>query len=125
MSERKAPTGEPLSLRISLLDLSTLLYHVHLGAQKKETVGFEDAGRTLKQLTDELAPSKVLIPLDSIESALWSANLLSEQGQFWSPHGETFDDFIKRLLRFATHDAKLEFDKFYCRIKTRQPNNPT
>jgi hypothetical protein len=124
MEQRKGPTGLPLSLRISLLDIATLLYHVHLGAQNKETIGFEDANRSLKQLTDELAPTRIQVDLDLVESALWSANLCDEEGLFWSPHDEDFESFIRRLLRFATQDSKLEFDRFYNHLKARRSAEP-
>jgi hypothetical protein len=115
-------TLEPTSkqLRISLLDLAVVLYHVHLGAQQKEIIGFEDAGRTLKQLTEELAPSRILVSLSALESALWSANLCDEEGLFWSPTDEGFESFLARLLRFASDDAKLEFDRIYNRIDLRK-----
>lgn len=112
----------PHELRLSMLDLATLLYHVHRGAQL-ETVGFEDCERTLQQLTEELAPKKRLVSRGALESALWSANLMDEAGSFWSPIGESFDRFVRRLLREATPDERLEFERFYNQIRVRKSSS--
>ena len=108
--EKKRP------LKVALLDLAVLLYHLHLGAQKKE-IGFEDCERTLRQVTDDLSPSSAVVDMRAIESALWSMNLLDEHKEFWSPHGDTFDQFIRRLTRYTPEGQKIEFDRFYNRLK--------
>ena len=106
--------------KISLLDLATLLYHVHRGAQMDE-VGFEDCERTLQQLTRELSPVRARIAPGSLESALWSCNLMDEVDEWWSPTGESFESFVARLLRYATKEQRYEFDKFYNSLKKTEP----
>lgn len=99
---------EPLYYEPSLLDVATLLLHIHWGAQD-EDVGFEDADRTLDQMTRTMCKRTLPLKKDVLESALWSCNLLSEKGQFWSPRGETFQEFVHRLLK----PHKGDFDEFY------------
>lgn len=98
---------------VKLIDIVTLLYHVHVGA-RSEAVGFEDADRTLEQLTKQLNRT---IPLDPalLESALWSCNLLQEQGQFTDHKGRTFEEFLRDLLGNAA-----EFHKVYNCFKEKK-----
>lgn len=107
---------EPRKLPVNLLDLAVILLHVHQGAAR-EDVGFEDCERTLSELTQELVLRRVLVDKSALESALWSCNLMDEVGEFWQPSGEGFDNFIRRLLRYARPDEKLEFDRIYNYIK--------
>lgn len=95
-----------------LLDVVTLLYNVHRGAQTDE-VGFEDAMNTLEAVTRRLN-KKTLVDPQVLESCLWSCNLLNERGQFWHPRGYTFDQFLKDILQGD------EFDKDYNLIKKRE-----
>jgi hypothetical protein len=110
------------NLRVSFLDLAILLFHVHRGAQLEE-VGFEDCDRTLKELTKELAPKRVLVNKSALESALWSANLMDEIGEFWSPSGESFDAFVRRLLHYASPEERLEFDRMYNFIREKRASS--
>lgn len=80
---------------VRLLDLAILLLHVHRGAKDKR-VGFEDARETLDSLTQRLN-KRVLVDPTLIESALWSANLLDELGEFEHPKGMSFDEFARKL----------------------------
>ena len=94
---------------VSLLSLAILLYHVHRGAQHDQ-VGFEDAQETLDTLTRKLSRR---VPVDPavLESALWSANLMDEQGQWWHPRGLTFEQFVKGML------PGMKFDRTYNTLK--------
>lgn len=107
--------------RVNLIDLATLLANMHRGAQLKEEVGFEDCERTLVQLTKDLSPTRATIDQSSMESALWSSNLLNEIGEFWSPTDETFEQFLNRMLRYAPRDPgqSFEFDKYYNLLRKR------
>jgi len=105
---------EQTRFRISLLDAVVLLYHVHRGA-KTEGVGFEDCDRTLEYLTRSLAQFKYTVSQSALESALWSCNLMDEQGEFWCPEGKSFDDWIKN---FTVNDYK--YDKFYNVMEERK-----
>jgi len=104
--------------RITLLDAATLLYHIHTGSTHfREHVGYEDCERTLKQLTAVLAPKRVVVPKDALESALWSCNLMDEIGEWWAPDGSSFDGFMNRLLRYARPDERIEYDRMYSFIR--------
>lgn len=117
-----ALTNKQRGLRISLLDMATLLYHVHRGAQHSE-VGFEDCERTLRELTEELAPKRTVVELSALESALWSANLMDEVGEFWSPSGERFEKFVSRILQYASEDERLEFNRIYNFIREKKQSS--
>ncbi len=80
---------------VSLYNLMVLLWNVHKGVGLRQ-VGFEDADHTLESLTRALSP-EVLLKKDLIESAMWSCNLLDEQGKFCHPRGISFDEFKKKL----------------------------
>jgi hypothetical protein len=108
----------PKQYRLSILDVATLLFHVHRGAQHPE-VGFEDAERTIERLTRELFNKRVIVGRDQLQSALWSCNLLDEQKEFWSPHGEQFDKFVHRLLTTNMPLQPIYFDKTYNLIKIK------
>ena len=82
---------------VKLLDLAVLLYHVHRGANDfPQSVGFEDAERTLGGLTGQLNAS-VYVDIRLLESALWSCSLLNDQGHFWHPKNIPFENFVKNL----------------------------
>lgn len=98
---------------VSLLQIAVLLYHVHRGAQDDQ-VGFEDAQESLNSLTLKLNKTVMCDPA-LLESALWSANLMDEQGKWWHPQGTTFDEFCVRLLG---HKAK--FNRTYNVIETEK-----
>ncbi|MCK5015595.1 MAG: hypothetical protein KAS32_00870 [Candidatus Peribacteraceae bacterium] len=90
----------PAKRPISLYHLMVLLQNVHVGASLNQ-VGFEDTDRTLEGLTRELAPM-IYISVPVIESALWSCNLLDEQGKFWHPKDKTFEQFKIMIERNDT-----------------------
>ncbi len=109
--------GLPSKVRVELMDVMTILYHVHMGTQNP-AVGFEDCDRTLAKLTEELATKPTtLVSLSALESGLWSCNLMAEDLKFWSPRGESFDSFVRRLLRRSGAFPPLTFDKVYNLIK--------
>jgi hypothetical protein len=108
-----------------MLDAMTLLYNVYRGNASSE-VGYEDCNQPLKTLVANFSKRRVDVKQDDLESALWSGNLLDEQalltGGFWSPTGESFDEFVRRLLKSSGHpDAS--FNKDYNQI-TKQQKNP-
>ena len=83
-------------MKVSLADITVLLFHVTKGAVTS-SVGFEDANRTLNDIVRVLN-KQVYIDKGLVESSLWSCNLMSEEGQFWHPAGKSFDEFVKDLL---------------------------
>lgn len=82
---------------VRLVDLCTLLHNVRLGALVP-SVGFEDADQTINQLCRQLQRN-VWVPDSALESALWSSNLLNEQGKFWDAKERTFDQLVNELTR--------------------------
>lgn len=95
--------------KVKLADLVTLIHNLHTGAANPE-VGFEDAGNTLKQITNRLN-RKVWVDPSVLESGLWSCNLLNERGEFWDYKGRTFDELIKEVVGTAN------FDRFFNTIE--------
>lgn len=112
----------PVTFRLNPLDIMVLLYNVHRGAQFEDHVGFEDADRTLHQLTTDLTDGRIKVPQGALESALWSCNLMDEVDEFWSPTDESFDEFVSRMLKYFSHDQQLEFDKFFNQLRPSRPN---
>lgn len=84
-------------IKVRVLDVVVMLDHICRGAEHSE-VGFEDANNTLDNLTHQLS-KEVWLKRSDVESALWSCNLLDEQGHFRHPRGGTFQEWVKRLLR--------------------------
>lgn len=82
---------------VSLMDLVILLGNVYRGLVEP-LVGFEDADRTVAELTLELN-RKTQVGRTALESALWSCNLLNEQGKFWHPKGVDFETFLKKICQ--------------------------
>jgi hypothetical protein len=112
-------------ISVSLLDLAIIMYNMQTAAQVDE-VGFQDCNRTLVTLMEELLPKRVAIPLEKVESAVWASNMLNDLKRWKTlikdPDGssESFDKFIIRVLRYATKDQCLVFDKDYSLIKRRR-----
>jgi hypothetical protein len=107
---KTAPTRRDLEeFRLNLFDLLVLLHNVLEGAQDSE-VGYEDAEYTLKQLVKKLSRRTYPVRRATLESALWSCNLMDEAGTFWHPEGMSFDDYCKKSLRDR---LGVRFDKCY------------
>jgi hypothetical protein len=98
---------------VRLYDVAIMLHNVHAGAHDQDRIGFEDAGRTLEQLTNKLE-RKVLYEPSLIESALWSCNLMNEIGTFKHPTGAIFDEWLKEVLKFD------KFNPIYNLIETKE-----
>lgn len=97
------------SFNVRLIDVLVLLFHLYRGSQLEE-VGFEDADHTLDELSKLLYARKdVPINREVLESALWSCNLMDENGLFWHPKGYSFKKYIDMVL--SPHAAS--FDLFY------------
>lgn len=94
-------------IRMKIVDLLILLYHIEQGAQDQH-VGFEDAEMTLDEMRKSLEHD-VSLSIDLTQRALWSANLMDEQRKFWHPYGLTFNQFLQRILV----GTGLKFDKTY------------
>ncbi len=99
----------PVQRAISTLHLAILLDNLHRGAVSPN-VGFEDAGQTLQQLTHKL-DRHFNVYLSDLESALWSCNLMNENGAFWHPLDRTFDEFLRDVLPGEKFDKNYNFVK--------------
>lgn len=99
---------EQLQYRPHLGDVVTLLVHCYWAIEDEE-IGFEDADYSFKEIHRKLCKKSIQLPKSAIESALWCCNMLDERNEFWSPRGESFREFVTRLLK----DYEGEFDYFY------------
>ena len=90
-----------------------LLHCIEKGASHPQ-VGFYDINYTQLQLMRRLRRS-LRVRLSDLSSALWSANLLSEVGEFEHPRGLTFQDFLLECL-----PDTYEFDYFFSLIKEKE-----
>jgi hypothetical protein len=82
---------------VRLVDVMTLVHNVMAGAMD-ESVGFEDAGRTINDVLRRLNRNILMDP-SVLESALWSCNLMNEKGQFWDSRGRSFDELLLAVLK--------------------------
>lgn len=96
--------SRPLRIKVSILNLAVLLYNIHKGAAH-DKVGFVDADNTLNSLTRSLE-GQISVPTTDLESALWSCNLMCENEEFWHPRDETFNQFVKSVLKGLRFDKK-------------------
>ncbi len=92
-------------LKIKILDLAILLLNVHRAAQEP-AIGFVDANQSLDTLTSKLDRT-ISIDRSLIESALWSSNMLDEDGKFWHPRDMSFEKWHKELLK------KEKYNRYY------------
>jgi hypothetical protein len=105
------PSGDTVDVRLS--DLMALLANVSKGAVDP-SIGFHDLDRTLGQIKRQL-DREVQMPKTVVESALWSANLLNEKGEFEHPDHITFNEFINRICK-----DKHTFDTFWNLIEEKK-----
>ncbi len=99
---------------VTLMDVLTMLRHIHEGAVHPK-VGFLDANETLESITKILNRKRIWLQQSTLESALWSCNLLDELNQFKDYRGRTFDQFLRDLLE----TNKESFNRFYNLIQTK------
>jgi hypothetical protein len=91
--------------RVTMLDVACLLALAIQGS-KHEDVGYEDLNVSLERLKQVLGTHPQRLKKSTLEGLLWSANLMDEAGEFWSPYGEGtegFDRFVRRLLDNSGH----------------------
>lgn len=86
--------------------LAILLANLHR-AVVEQTVGFEDADRTSREL-EMLLTRRVAIPRHLLESALWCCNLLWEKRKFFHPDDNTsFAAFFREMCPDDRFDLAL------------------
>lgn len=91
------------STEVKALDLMVLLYHAHRAATDP-LIGYEDANTTIDELTRKLT-FRNKFDVQHLESALWSCNLMDEKGQFWSPFGLSFKDWVVKAFPGYSFDT--------------------
>lgn len=104
-------------IKLSPVDLSVLLYNVAEGARQPD-VGFEDCTTTLRRFIAKLSPREYWVDPRLVESALWSCNMMSEADKFQSCTGETFLQFVNRVMKNSSD--KIYFDRDYNQIRIKQ-----
>lgn len=112
---------------IDLMSLMTLLVNLHLAAQDRD-IGQGNAEKSLKELTQELTrsqtqkgnpPFRVPVSESTLESCLWSCNMMNEKGKFWTPFIRPKSTTFNSLLEEVLHPDQ-KFDKFYNVIKPKR-----
>lgn len=100
---------------VSNLEAAVLLLHLHAAAHLPDEVGFEDANHSIAKLTRQLCLHHTYIDRRFLESVLWSSNLMDEIGLFWHPNGDTFEEFLDRLVNKNKnrYERNIYFDRFY------------
>ena len=99
-----------LDIEVEALDVLVLLLNVIKAAQHKE-IGHEDLNHTLTSIYSRLR-FKAWIERDILESALYCANRLNEEGEFWHPHDKQF-----KLFHMGIVNGKYKFDPYYNKIR--------
>lgn len=92
--------------KVTLLDLSVLLYHLGLASRHAE-VGYNDADESLLQVLGRLNV-RVNLPQSTLEALLYASNLLDENQSFKHPMGVSFNEWVKRLV-----GKEMKFHPFY------------
>lgn len=82
-------------LSIDTTALVVLMDNVYRGSEHPN-VGYEDAYIPFDMFAARLNKQHWL-NIQEVESALWSCNLMNEEGKFWHPRGISFDEFIESL----------------------------
>lgn len=100
-------------MRIAQGDLSVITEYLLRGAEDP-SIGYEDITYTYEKMLSELTNRKpangfVQIPMDLVESCLWSALLAWENGKWKEP--EPFEQFINRLTP-PGHKYNFKFSMF-------------
>lgn len=101
---------------IRAVDLVALLNSV-MEANKDPDIGFEDANRTYERMVSALN-FNITVPIDVIESALWSANLLNEKGKFTHLRDKSFDMMVSDIT-----PKDLIFSRDYNHFKEKRKHN--
>jgi hypothetical protein len=86
----------PQFFPITVSDIVTLIHNIKEGS-KNNNVGYEDANTPLAMLIKYLERKPVYIRKDNLESALWSCNLMDEDGKFWDHSDRKFEEVLKSM----------------------------
>jgi len=101
------------SIHLSLYQAAILLVSLYKAA-KDPKIGHQDIDYSFKQLVNSLSGKGISVRKEVIESALYSCNMLSEDGKFWHPEGKSFNQFTKTVI-----GSDMTFDSFYNLIRSK------
>lgn len=82
--------------KITLLDLSILLYHLGLSA-RHQNIGYNDADTSLLTLLGQLNKT-IEISDVQMESLLYASNLMNEEEEWEHPMGLDFNTWLAKVL---------------------------
>jgi len=117
--KKKKRPGElaPKEAEISLSHLQfAILVANFLLAVKSSDIGYENTKKTLAEFSDDLERKirKIKISVEDLEDLLCAVNQRAEAGSFWSPTGETFDEYLRKLFWYSRLDGEqLMLDRDY------------
>lgn len=107
---------KPLSFFLTMTDIATLVFNLYRASTSE--VGYEDTHNTLEEIVDRLELERLKVDKEVVERALWACQMLSESAAitdgFWSPKGQTVEEFIATLLKNTMRSDQFKFNEKYC-----------
>lgn len=100
----------PVRYSISGFEAAVLLFHLLRAGEK----GNLSANATMKDLADQLEHYRQPVKKEVLEAALYVCNMDTEQGAFWHPYNNSFEQFAKKVL-----PADFTFNRTYNLIERK------
>jgi hypothetical protein len=114
ITEKTVKRDNEVLRKISVKQLSILLYHFYIGLVQKQDIGFPDAETSALKFQAELN-QEVTISTEHLEKLLFALEYANELGLYWSPANEDMDYFVKGLL-----EKNEKFDKLSCLLLNKK-----
>lgn len=83
-------------IEVRLSDLAVILFNLMKGWRDRQ-IGSEDAMRTYYSIRNNI-DLQTKIPVELMESALWTCTMLDERGKFEHPDQLSYEAFLKKLF---------------------------
>lgn len=99
-----------MKLNVKNTDLAVMLFNIYEAA-RDPSLGYMDADRRLRSLSDDITRKPARIKQSLVESALYFCNMRAEQGLFWDPFNRPIDQFLKDVSDGSGKPYR--FDKDY------------
>ena len=96
----------PKTVSVRLLDVYALMDNVTRGRDHKD-VGHQDVDHTYESLRSHLN-SYIYLPTDVVQSALWSASMLNEAGEYKHPEDLSYQGLAQKIC-----PPGLTYDEFF------------
>lgn len=106
------------SVYVTALDLTSLLYNCIEGSRINE-IGYQDTERFYADLLMEASRTGIRISFETLESLLWSANMMDEVNLFWDSRNRKFDTLVRDILNRNGH-KDYQFNKTYNWIERKK-----